>query len=171
MVMIGEPGCERLAMDGDALLKTATGIRGVQGAYISEKDVDKWLQRLTYSGTGERKFTIDPPLAAVGASGGCEPKRSAEDEFDNNLAAVIMLLLRQGKISNDEIQGEIEVGFKKANLYMDKLVEFGLIPPPDKKRRPRKLLAKSATEIQSEVKDFLAEHGYTHDDVEEAFVN
>ena len=54
---------------------------------------------------------------------------SPEDKFNANLVQIIMLLFKKGFISNADVQTEIKVGFKKASKYMDKLVDYRLIPP------------------------------------------
>ena len=168
-VMIGESGCEKLTMKGDAFLKTDKGLQNVQGAYISETGVAKRLSNMTYTGDGKRRFVIDTSLTLSESSDTPKSKQSKKDNFDRDLAKAIMLLLEQGKISNTEVQKMAEVGFDKANVYMDKLVELGLIPPPDNKRRPRKLIIKSAAEISTEVIALLEKQGYSYSDIEIIF--
>ena len=90
-------------------------------------------------------------------------KLSPEDEFNMNMDEVVKVLLKEGKISNSAVQKVIEVGFDKANEYMDKLEEYGLILPLGSKRGARKLIPNS---ISSEVREILSKYGYNKDEIE-----
>jgi DNA segregation ATPase FtsK/SpoIIIE-like protein len=152
---------------GDMIYKNSAGTKRMQGAYISEADLAKRLSNMTYTGTGEYKYTIDTALTAADDFG-CEtqPKPYEEEIFNSNLTEVIMLLFEKGFISNAAVQQEIEVGFPAANLYMEKLEEFNLIEPLKGKRKRRNLSPKCIDDISAEVFELMKNHGYTKDDVQ-----
>ena len=56
------------------------------------------------------------------------------------------------------MQRNITIAFKKANVYMDKLVEYGLIEPLDGGRSHRNLIPKNVDEINAEVLELLEKH-------------
>lgn len=94
---------------------------------------------------------------------------SSEEEFDANLVKVITLLFEEKLASNSKIMKFLEVGFDKANEYADKLVEYGLIPSLNGKRKPRKLLPQCIEDVSPEVWEWLEKYGYTTNDVEGFF--
>jgi len=173
-VMIGESGAANLLGKGDMLFKSESrvGLRNIQGAYIKEEDIKANLERIlterSFPDEGKYKYTmLDLPEGRTTASTDV-PKPSAEDKFDENLAEVIMLLLEQGQFSNDAIQKMLEIGYHKANEYMAKLEEYGLIPPLKGKRKPRKLNPECIENMPVEVIELLERHGYTEDDITDA---
>jgi hypothetical protein len=147
----------------------------LKAAFISEADTVKLLNKLKgeFKQENQYQFRLDETLPS--SDGGLKlqehPAVSPADEFNKNLAKVISLLLKVDEISNVAVQKELEVGFNTANLYMDKLVRLGLIAPPDGKRRPRKLIVQSHTDISDDVLELLSANGYTTDDIATAIEN
>ena len=174
-VMIGDSGAADLLGKGDMLFKCESrpGTRRMQGAYIKEEDIKASLEKIlaerSFPGEGKYKYNMFDSLEGRTPASTAPLKPSAEDEFDENMAEVIMLLLEQGQLSNDAIQKMLGIGYHKANDYMNRLEEYGLIPPLKGKRKPRKLDPECADNMPSEVIELLARHGYTENDIADAF--
>jgi hypothetical protein len=149
------------------------GIRNIQGSYIAEKDIaptlDRMLGERDFPNEGKHKFNMT--VSDDSGQSTDVKKISVEDEFKNNFVEVVMTLLDQCQTSNDAVQKLVGVGYHKANEYMDKLEEYGLIPSLGSKRGPRKLFPEWFDNASSEVWELLEEYGYTMEDIENAFIN
>lgn len=165
-VMLGEAGAEALLGNGDMLFKSK-GIKSVQGAYIDERDIAKYLdEHLCTSGNSDPIITISEDKL----NNATNAKLSKEAEFDRNMAEIIMKLLELGQISNDAVLGHLGIGFHAGNKYMDGLVGYKLIPLLNKKRGPRKLISARFEDIPAEAIELLGRHGYTNDAIKATFV-
>jgi len=169
-VMLGESGAEKLLGNGDMLFKSR-GIKSVQGAHIIEENIAAYLEKHMCT-SGDNSHIITIPAHVESSSDGSInlPKTNAVDEFNKNIAEIIMILLKQRYISNDAVQKQLEVAYHKANEYMAKLEEYKLILPLSGKRKPRKLVPTRFEDISPEAIEHLARHGYGADDIESTFV-
>ena len=166
MTMLGQTGAEQLLGKGDMLFKHG-GIKNIQGAYIDEDDIAAYLKEHMCT-SGDSNYIITIPKSSEEEEGHVSGS-SSENEFDKNLAKTIILLLKQKKISNDEVQGLAEVGYHSANKYMRRLEQYSLIPPLNRRRAPRKLIPVRFEDMPNEVIEFLMQHNYTIDKIQDNF--
>lgn len=170
-VMIGESGAEKLLGKGDMLFKSECHeeIRNIQSAYMAEKDISEAVGNLDCSQPNENKFVIDESETQVIPSNSDNTKdkklsKVSIKESDENMAEVIVLLLKDGEISNSKIQGIFGIGYPKANKYMNKLEELGLIRQTEQ-RKSRNLIPKKVEDVDHNVLELLKNYGYTKDKI------
>jgi DNA segregation ATPase FtsK/SpoIIIE-like protein len=138
MAILGRGGAEKLLGKGQMIFDSPAGNNVMlQGAYISEEDIEKELVEIknTFKQVNKFPFIIEnseliPVQADIIEDEQVNPElRPAVDEFDKNLLKVINYLSEQGKISGSEIMELLHVGNKKSKQYLMKLEGFNLIPP------------------------------------------
>jgi S-DNA-T family DNA segregation ATPase FtsK/SpoIIIE len=174
MAVIGRGGGHKLSGRGYMIFDTIDkhDVK-LKGSFISESDAKKLLGELNGEFKQENQYPFKlsetTVVSATNEAQNPTKKSSPEDEFDENLAEVVVLLLKHGKISNAEIQDELEIGFKKANVYMDKLAAFGLVLPRDGKPKASELIPSSIADMATEAMEFLEQHGHTYEDIQAIF--
>ena len=121
-VILDGPGAEALLGMGDMLYKPVSASRAarVQGAYISEAEVDKIVEA---SATGARARYIQEVT---------EPKESKEEsrEQDDDLvpdAASFVVSTQQASVS--AVQRRFRVGYSRAGRIIDALERRGVVGP------------------------------------------
>lgn len=121
-VILDGPGAEALLGMGDMLYKPVSAIRSarVQGAYISESEVDEVVEA---SAAGARARYIEEVT---------EPKESKEEsgEQDDELvpdAASFVVSTRQASVS--AVQRRFRVGYSRAGRIIDTLERRGVVGP------------------------------------------
>jgi hypothetical protein len=180
VAILGRAGADKLLGKGRMIFDSNDEQdKRLQGAYIPENDAIELLKEITktFKQENKYKFAIDEAeLAELSMESVEESSEKTETTykkvtFDEKLADIIMLLLDQGKVSNDTVQKQAGVAYHEASEYMDKLVEYGLIPPLEEKRSARKInpieeinLTEVITTL-TKGKDYLIEKGYSETDI------
>jgi len=170
-VILDKTGAEALIGKGDMLFSpigAQTPIR-VQGAFVSEEDVEKvvsYIKNMNPAADGvyseEVLKQIDEEAAKCGAgkkgSGGggmTASGGSAEDDGEGEdpmLKAAVELAVDSGKISTSLIQRRLSLGYGRAAKLIDVMENLGYVSAPDG-QKPRKVLITRQQYMEMVLKD------------------
>ncbi len=170
-VILDKTGAEALIGKGDMLFSpigAQTPIR-VQGAFVSEEDVEKvvsYIKNMNPAANGvyseEVLKQIDEEAAKCGAGkkgsggggmtasgGGSEDDGEGEDPM---LKAAVELAVDSGKISTSLIQRRLSLGYGRAAKLIDVMENLGYVSAPDG-QKPRKVLITRQQYMEMVLKD------------------
>lgn len=168
-VILDKSGAETLIGKGDMLFSpigSMTPTR-VQGAFISEEDVEKvvsYIKNMNPAVNGayseEVLKQIEEEAAKCGAgkkgSAGFAGASSGSDEDgegdDPMLKAAIELAVDSGKISTSLIQRKLSLGYGRAAKLIDAMENLGYVSAPDG-QKPRKVLITKQQYMEMVLKD------------------
>ena len=135
-------GAEKLLGKGDMLfLPMGESIpMRVQGAYVSEEEIEKLVNYTI----GQQKAIYDETLT-IDKSGGdssSSSKDGSDDEYDDPIYnEVVDFAVSTGKISASLVQRKFRLGYNRAARIIDLLEERGIIGPANGSK-PREVLVK-----------------------------
>lgn len=128
-------GAEKLLGKGDMLFYPVGSSKPVriQGAYISDQEVEKIVESIKQSGQVEYNQDIIEEITTVNnvSTGG--------DEVDEYLEKAIEMVIEKEKASISMIQRYLRIGFNRAARIMEEMEERGIVGP-DEGSKPRKVL-------------------------------
>lgn len=144
-------GAEKLLNNGDMLLLTPdfTGLRRVQGVYVSDKEISEVVEHCKkQAGT-----QYDPNFLDLRTE---EEKNEEEklkfalygnnnnegDNVDTMYEEIKNFVIKEGKASTSFLQRKFGMGYSKAARYIDMLEENGIIGP-ENGSKPREVLVSS----------------------------
>lgn len=144
-------GAEKLLNNGDMLLLTPdfTGLRRVQGVYVSDKEISDVVEYCKKQAgpqydpnfldlrTEEEKMEEEKLKYVL--SGNNNNESSVNDDMYEEVKA---LVIREGKASASYLQRKFPIGYAKAARYIDMLEEEGIIGP-ENGSKPREVLVTS----------------------------
>jgi DNA segregation ATPase FtsK/SpoIIIE-like protein len=134
-IILDETGAEDLNKKGDMLLKTDEGIIRLQGAYLSEDEIDAIVAD-TIEKYGTNKFTNiqtsiypnqdNPENLYVRKIGEGETK-DGKTVINDELYLTAMHVIEQQRASKTMVKTLLKCGDRKANEYLDKLQALKII--------------------------------------------
>lgn len=145
------------------------GLKRVQGSYMQEIEIIDMLEKMEFNQEcreghyDEVKFV--PSLSTKSDADVLNSDiHILEDTSDELLDQIIILALKKNKISNNIIKNSFEMGYDRANKYLDQLEKEGIISK-----------LKEGTKLSRRVnvdrgKEFLINHGYTENAKEGTFI-
>ena len=171
MTILGESGAQNLSGDGELYFKSNkhTGLIYVKGAYISSDEITALCKHICakYEGVewdDSRKFTLD----AEGFDGRfnaseCTPVLTEQELEDRLFAEIIMWTLKRKNVSALQLKDAFNMGWPRANEFIDRLHEIGIVSAPHGKL-PRNVLFTCAEDLPENVVGFLDSMGHTSTD-------
>lgn len=158
LTALGAGGAEKLRGNGDMLFKGASGIQHLQGAFITHTEIDELLaivryrDRLDAHPDSEHRvtngFTITEAILRQKEkelrTERIHPsfRQSTKANTELLFASVLMWALEQEEISCNQIAEGFSVGWRRANDFIVRLHELGIVGDLDAKL-PRKVLVHS----------------------------
>ncbi len=148
--IIDRGGAENLIGRGDMLFNPVGAAKPVrvQGAYVSESDVEEVVAYIrnmnqcsaSYSDEVLEQIEAEAAKCGVGkkGKGAVEGDMDAGDD-DPMLRQALELAVESGKISTSLIQRRLQLGYGRAAKLIDRMEQMGYVSPPDG-QRPRKVL-------------------------------
>src|SRR5699024_6071605 len=131
-------GAEKLLGKGDMLFYPAgfPKPQRVQGAFVSDEEVQKVVDFLT-----EQGMTTDysPEVAEQIASAAASPAQGGESGRDEYFIQAGQFILEKEKASIGMLQRMFKIGFNRAARIMDQLAEAGVVGE-EEGTKPRKIL-------------------------------
>jgi len=125
------PGAEKLLGRGDMLLLTSdmSKPKRIQGAYVSEEEIDRVVEYLK----GDEPPTYDDSIVAKGgaASGTANMFGGASDEQDVLFDDAKKVVIESGKASASLLQRRLKVGYARAARLLDEMEEAGIVGPAE----------------------------------------
>ncbi len=154
-VILDKVGAETLIGKGDMLFSPIGAMTPtrVQGAFVSEEDVEKVVSYIknmnpavdgSYSEEVQKQIEEEAQKCSAGKRGssGGGAVASSEDEGEGEdpmLKAAIELAVDSGKISTSLIQRRLSLGYGRAAKLIDTMENLGYVSAPDG-QKPRKVL-------------------------------
>ena len=170
-VILDKVGAETLIGKGDMLFSPIGAMTPtrVQGAFVSEEDVEKVVSYIKNMNPGadgvyseEVLKQIEEEAAKCGAGkkgaagfGGAAVSGSAEDDGEGEdpmLKAAVELAVDTGKISTSLIQRKLSLGYGRAAKLIDVMENLGYVSAPDG-QKPRKVLITKQQYMEMVLKD------------------
>ena len=149
---------------GDMLFNPVGALKPtrVQGAYVSESDVEEVVAYIknmnaTYDNSASEKIVneIEREAQRCGAGGkkGSAPAADDGDEDeDPMLKTAIELAVDSGKISTSLIQRRLSLGYGRAAKLIDRMEQLGYVSAPDG-QKPREVLITKQDYMEMRLKD------------------
>ncbi len=145
-VILDMPGAEKLLGRGDMLYippEQAKPSR-VQGAFISDAEIQKLIEYLRNSGIQPQyteEVTTKYKSASLGSRGG-----TVTDEVDEFFDEAVRITCQDDKASASLLQRKLSIGYARAARILDQLYEAGVVGPAVGSK-PREILIKNAEEF------------------------
>jgi S-DNA-T family DNA segregation ATPase FtsK/SpoIIIE len=146
--IIDRPGAENLVGRGDMLYSPVGSDKPVrvQGAYVSEEDVEKVVSFIhehngaaAYDTGAIEQVERNAAAIAAGKKGAAGPEDGeSEAEEDPMLRPAVELAVESGKISTSLLQRRLSLGYGRAAKLIDRMEQLGYVTPPDG-QKPREV--------------------------------
>ena len=158
--ILDSAGAEKLLGKGDMLFKPQTEPKAtrVQGAFVSDADVELLVERIKQQG---HKLEINQEIidftnkAEQEADGGEGDNSKVKSSVDELLRQAVELVMQTGNASASSFQRRYHIGFTRAGRLLDTMEQLKIVGPPQGSK-PREILV---TEDQAfEIMDKLEEH-------------
>lgn len=122
-VILDTPGAEALLGSGDMLFKPVTSLRSsrVQGAYITEKEVDEIVSASTESSQARYVEEV--------TEGTPDHRGSTEEPEDDLLPEAASFVVMNQQASVSAVQRRFRVGYSRAGRIVDSLERKGVVGP------------------------------------------
>ncbi len=136
--ILDQSGADKLLGNGDMLIlgNDVTKPRRVQGAYTSDKEINKVIEFLKERSVAQYDQSITEFKPSGGMAGALGGEHSGEDEMYDQAMEVVV---QAGKASASLLQRRLKVGYARAARLLDLLEEDGVIGPGDG-AKPRDIL-------------------------------
>jgi len=149
-IILDTPGAEKLIGRGDMLyfpLGSGKPVR-IQGALISEEEVEAVVEYVKKSGTPEYSDEIIQHMEKATEekkNGGSEAGAldEAKSDYDELLPAAVEVVLESGQASVSMLQRRLKLGYSRAARLVDQMEEMGIVGPFEGSK-PRQLLITKA---------------------------
>jgi len=149
-IILDTPGAEKLIGRGDMLyfpLGSGKPVR-IQGALISEEEVEAVVEFVKKSGTPEYSDEIIEHMekASEEKKNGGSDSGSIDDskgDYDELLPAAVEVVLESGQASVSMLQRRLKLGYSRAARLVDQMEEIGIVGPFEGSK-PRQLLITKA---------------------------
>lgn len=152
--IIDRGGAENLIGRGDMLFNPVGAQKPirVQGAYVSESDVEEVVSYIKNMNKQSESYS-DEVLAEIekeaarcgvkkgrgGAAASVDGADAIDGEDDPMLRQALEVAVESGKISTSLIQRRLSLGYGRAAKLIDRMEQLGYVSPPDG-QKPRKVL-------------------------------
>lgn len=151
-------GAEKLLNNGDMLLLTPdfTGLRRVQGVYVSDKEISDVVEYCKKQAgpqydpnfldlrTEEEKAEDEKLKYALSGNNNNE-----NDFVDSLFEEIKCFVIKEGKASTSFLQRKFGIGYSKAARYIDMLEENGIVGP-ENGSKPREVLITNKEQINDD---------------------
>lgn len=159
-IILDTSGAEKLIGQGDMLFSPVgqTKPMRVQGAFISDGEVESVVEFIKEKNSGEIGYSDDVMAQIESEAAKCLSKKSSAMEEAAELASdedpkfweAVELAVESGKISTSLIQRKCSLGFGRAAKLIDRMEELGFVSAPDgQKPRQVKLTKDQLMEIKA----------------------
>jgi S-DNA-T family DNA segregation ATPase FtsK/SpoIIIE len=129
-------GADKLLGRGDMLMSTPelSKPRRVQGAYVSDTEIEKVVAFLKKESTPDYNYQI-----IEGGNGGAGGSAFNTDDADPLLEDAIKIAIDAGKVSTSFLQRRMKIGYSRAARIVDLMQEMGVVAMADG-AKPREVL-------------------------------
>lgn len=142
-VILDTPGAEKLLGRGDMLFLPPDEAkpRRIQGAYVSDNDVNKLIEFLRKTGIAPQ-YTEEVTSQPARVQGGPSSPGEKDDLFD----MAVQVVCGHDRASASLLQRRLAIGYARAARILDQLEARGVIGPADGSK-PREVLVSSPEEF------------------------
>ena len=172
VAILGRGGANKLTGKGQMIFDCNGTSKRLQGSFIPKKDMKTILDLIKDNFKQENKHPFFIDITELSKENTISKPKSNETKFEEKLADIIMYLLEKGEISNKAVKDKAKVGYDKANIFMKRLEEYGLISSLEDGRSARKINTVEKIDIIKvqdiliRSKDHLTSVGYPECDIE-----
>lgn len=138
------------------------GLKRLQGSYMPPKEITNILDNIKFS-YDERYEDVKIQFNLLQEFGNSEIKQvsvSVENEDEILLLKIVEWLQDKETVSNNKLKQKFEMGYDRANEFLGRLEEAGIVSKNQKKVKLPRIVD------SNKVKEFLSSHSYTADVVE-----
>lgn len=152
------------------------GIKRMQGAFMPPEEIINILDSMNfdYEDVKKKEKGTGFEFEYLSKLNNSEPEVDSltpQDIHDEKLAEIIVWALSRCKISNKQIKDNYEVGYDKANVFLNELESLGIISKQKKGTKlPRMVIPQKIEDISINTIKFLEEHGYEKAEIQKAFL-
>jgi len=160
--IIDRGGAESLIGRGDMLFNPVGAQKPirVQGAYVSESDVEEVVayiknmnsERDNYSDEVANQIEREAQKCGMGKKGAAMVEDGGDGDEDPMLKSAIELAIDSGKISTSLIQRRMSLGYGRAAKLIDRMEQLGYVSAPDGSK-PRDVLISKHEYMEMRLKD------------------
>lgn len=184
---LGEGGAEKLRGEGDMLFSRNGDLQHLQGAFISQDEVDMALNQIRsfYDNKSPKRHKFDcfskGRYGFIITDADLQQKeaeiegiqtvlpftytgRNNRDSNDSLFAKVALWALGQTSISCNMITEVFNFGWRRANGFIKRLHDMGIVGDLDAKL-PRQILPQFLRDIPNETIEFLMKYGVSENDI------
>lgn len=180
VTILGEGGAEKLRGNGDMLFKASGKIQHLQGAFISQEQIDDLLNYIRHHyGSSQRnqrtfyqhlnyRFTISDAdldrkaFEIQDEKQHFQTENSSHRKMNSNkertFANIVSWTLNQDEVSVNLMADNFGISWRSANRYMEQLQESGIVSELDAKL-PRKVLLHSIAKLPNDILELLQRNG------------
>ncbi len=147
MVILDEPGAEKLVGKGDMLFLGAGASKPtrIQGCYVSDDEINKTVEYIIKNNApGQYSEEIQTTAASSSGGGGSDSDDNDEGVDASLLQEAIQTVVKSQACSVSMLQRKFRIGYNHAARLVDAMEQRGIIGPQDG-TRPRKVLMTEAT--------------------------
>jgi len=173
MAILDAPDARHLTGKGSMYFKHK-GLLRVQGTYMHHDEIRERLKVMEFDHGNEEGFDLDGldepgmPFSSENEDADTESSEP-ENHQDRLLAEIIMWTLSQARISNNRIKGTFNMGYDRAEKFVNELETFDIV---SKQREGSKLsrivIPEHVEGLPPDVIEFLERNGYIKDDITNA---
>lgn len=169
-------GAEKLLGRGDMLMSTPemSKPRRLQGAYLSEKEIERVVDFLKGESAPDYNYQITEGASSGGVS------MNPEDS-DDLMEEAIRIIIESGKASTSFLQRRMKIGYSRAARIIDLMEQMGIIGgqdgakpreilvtewPPEGKRQPTQFNTRPPEVDEASENDEIVDEGANEEDEE-----
>lgn len=179
--ILGEGGAESLLGKGDLYFKSPefAELKRIQGTYITPDELDSvlkniWVQSCSFSLNRYRLVIPDNSREKSGNVSDADfiasPNHSKQYTDERMFAQIVIWTLGQDEVSCNAIMKAFGYGWNRANRFVERLYELGVVEDLDAKL-PRKVLPQSVADLSERVKTLLLDNGVSIKTIADAICN
>lgn len=156
-------GADKLLGRGDMLMSTPelSKPKRVQGAYVSDTEIEKVVNFLKKESTPDYNYQI-----TEGSSGGSGGTAFNSDDADPLLEDAIKIAIEAGRVSTSFLQRRMKIGYSRAARIVDLMEEMGVVGAADG-AKPREVLISEWPPAGMDTGGSAAEEEEIEEEVEE----
>ncbi len=134
-------GAEKLMGKGDMLMMVSGSNKlvRVQGAYVSDRDVEKVTGFIKQNSEADYSDDIQKSIEGNSASNGKKNVAEEEDTVDELFDEAVEIAFELDQISTSMLQRRLKVGYARAGRLIDLMDKMGIISTYDGSNKPRTL--------------------------------
>ena len=173
--ILDESGAENLTDKGDMLLLSPqfAEIQRLKGSYVSSEEIPGILAQISakYGNESPHKLILDEDIyheeAETDINCIVQPMIVKSEADDKIFAKIVMWSLKHNFISCNKIKGTFKIGWQRANGFLNRMHNLGIISDMYEKC-PRAVLTSNIEDLPPNIVSLLERNGFSSENIKEA---